>query len=108
MRSISCIVFAVKQDSPQCEQDHIGNRSITRRLRPLPKVRATRLRSTPARPHAAQRYLDEVERDDVERAGGANLDDRFRFATIKGAPPDDDLAFTRFGILLALECVVKR
>ena len=69
----------------------------------MPNVRATRLSSTPARPHEAQRCLDEVDRDDVERTGGTDLDDRFGFAAIKGVPSDDDFGFARFAILLAFD-----
>ena len=53
------------------------------------------------RPHETQRFLDEVDRDDVERAGRANLDDRFGFAPVKGTPPDDDFGFARLAVLLA-------
>ncbi len=41
IRSISCIVFAVKYDSPQLGHDHNGTPSMTRRLAPLPKLRVT-------------------------------------------------------------------
>ena len=81
----------------------MGIPSTTRRLRPPPKVRATRLSCTPARPHEAQRYLDEVDRDDVERARGTDFDDRFGLASVKGTPSDDDLGFVRLAILLALD-----
>ena len=80
----------------------MGIPSITRRLFPLPKVRATRRSCTPARPQAAHRDLDEVDRDDVEDARKANPDDRLGLAAIGGTPPDNDLGFARFAILLAL------
>ena len=67
----------------------------------MPKVRATRRSCTPARPHEAQRYLDEEDRDDVERAARANLNDRFGFAAVKGTPTDDDFGFARLAVLLA-------
>ena len=41
IRSSSCMVRAVKYDSPQLGHDHIGMRSITRRSLPVPKVRLT-------------------------------------------------------------------
>jgi len=41
MRSISCMVFAVKYDSPQAGQDQRGTPSMTRRFAPLPKLRVT-------------------------------------------------------------------
>ena len=41
IRSISCIVFAVKYDSPQLGHDHSGTPSMTRRFAPLPKLRVT-------------------------------------------------------------------
>ena len=80
----------------------MGITSIIRRFFPLPKVRATRRSCTPARPHAAQRGLDDVDRDEVEDASEADFDDRFSLPSIEGAPPDNDLAFARFAILLAL------
>jgi hypothetical protein len=103
MRSSSCIVCAVKYDSPQCGQDHIGIPSTTRRLRPLPKVRVTRLSCTPTRPQEAQRSLNEVDRDDVERPREAELDDDFCLAPIKAASSDEDFGFTRLAVSLALD-----
>lgn len=85
----------------------MGIPSITNRFVPLPKVRATRRSCTPARPHAAHRNLDEVDRDDVEDAHEADLDDRFGFALFKGTPSDDDFGFARFAIFLALNDVAS-
>ncbi len=47
--------------------------------------------------------LDRVDRDDIERARDANLDDRFGFVAIKGAPSDDGLGFARSAILLPFD-----
>lgn len=41
MRSISCMVCAVKYDSPQREHDHMGMASMTSSAAPLPKLRVT-------------------------------------------------------------------
>ena len=54
-------------------------------------------------PQEAQRCLEEIDRDDVERARAAGLDDRFRFAPIKATPSDKDFGFVRLAILLALD-----
>jgi len=72
-------------------------------LRPLPKVRVTRLSCAPARPQEAQPCLAEVDRDDVERPRGARLDDDFCLAAIKATPSDEDLGFTRLAVSLPLD-----
>ena len=72
-------------------------------MRPLPKVRVTRLSCTPVRPQEAQRCLDEVNRDDVERAREANLDDDFGRTPIKAVPLDEDFGFACLAIPLALD-----
>jgi len=66
-------------------------------------VRVTFLSCTPARPQEAQRCLEEVDRDDVERTRRPELDDGFGFAPIKGAPLDEDFGLTRSAIFLALD-----
>jgi hypothetical protein len=66
-------------------------------------VRATRLSWTPTRPQEAQTCLDAVDRDDIERPGGTNLDDHLGLAAIKGVASDDDFDFARFAIPLALD-----
>lgn len=102
IRSSSCIVCAVKYDSPQRGQDHIGIPSTTRRVGPVPKVRATRRSRAPARPQEAHRDLNEVDRDDIEDARAVDLDNRFAFAVIENLSSDDGLGFARFTIFLAL------
>ena len=76
---------------------------MTRRLRPAPKERPTRLSWTPARPHEAQRCLEEVDGDDVERACGADFRDRFGLAAVKRSSLIDDFGFTRLAVPLALD-----
>lgn len=93
----------MKYDSPQCGQDHIGIPSTTRRVGPLPKVRATRRSCGPARPQEAHRDLDEVDRDDIEDAREVDFDNRFAFAAIENPPSDDGLGFARSAIFLALD-----
>lgn len=63
----------------------------------------TRLSCTPPRPQDAQRWLDEVDRDDVERAREAKLDDDFGLAPIKATPLDKDFRFTRLAVSLAFD-----
>ena len=58
---------------------------------------------TPAPPHEAQRCLDEEDRDDVERAREAKLDDNFGFTLIKATPSDEDFRFTRSAVSLPLD-----
>ena len=79
----------------------MGISSITRRFFPLPKVRATRRSCTPTRLHAAHGALDKADRDEVEDASKADLDNRFGLVAIDAASPDDNLGFARFAILLA-------
>ena len=78
----------------------MGIRSTTRRFRPPPNVRATRLSWTPARPQEAQTCLDAVDRDDIECARGTDFDDRLGLAAIEGIASDDDFDFACFAIPL--------
>ena len=63
----------------------MGIPSITSNDLPLPKLRVTRRRCTPDRPHEAHNPLDEIDRDDVENAREAEFDDRFGLAVIERA-----------------------
>ena len=83
MRSISCIVCAVKYDSPQCGHDQTGMLSMTKSDGPRPKLRVTLRTVAPSRPHEAQTELDTVGGDDKECTAGAELDDRFGFDAFK-------------------------
>lgn len=103
MRSISCKVCAVKYDSPQCGHDHMGMLSITSSADPRPKLRVTSRCCTPARPHAAQRGLGAVDREDKERSVRGELDDRFCGAIAERAASDDIFDFTRLPVALALD-----
>ncbi len=55
------------------------------------------------RPHEAHRHLEEVDRDDVERARAPKLDDGFDFQAVKATPADEDFGFICLAILLALD-----
>ena len=58
----------------------------------------------PGRPQEAQRNaLDEVDRDDIENARRADLDDCFGFAVIERAAADDGFGFPGFAIFLSLD-----
>ena len=104
VRSISsCMVWAVKYDSPQRGHDHMGMPSTTGKDLPLPKLRVTRRRCTPARPHEAHTPLDEVERDDVENRRVADFDDRFGLAAIERPASDDDFSLMGLAVFLALD-----
>ena len=107
IRSISCIVCAVKYDSPQCGQDHIGMPSMTSKSFPLPKVRVTLRSCGPARPQDRQVALDEVDRDEEERTPGADFDDGLSFKTAERAPADDVLDFAGFGVSLSLDNLAR-
>ena len=102
IRSISCIVCAVKYDSPQCGHDHIGMPSMTRRSFPLPNVRVTLRRWGPARPHDAQSPLDEVDGDDEERTGEADFDDGFSFVAGERAAADEIFDLAGLAVSLSL------
>jgi hypothetical protein len=97
------MVWAVKYDSPQCGHDHMGMPSTTSNDLPLPKLRVTRRRCTPKRPHEAHTPLDEVERDDVENARVADFDDRFGLAAIERPASDDDFGLVSLTVFLALD-----
>ena len=59
--------------------------SITRSLRPVPKLRVTRRSCGAAWPQAAQTALCGIDRDDVEDAREADFDDGLCFAAIERA-----------------------
>lgn len=103
MRSISCRVCAVKYDSPQCGHDHKGMPSITSSADPRPKLRVTSRCCTPAWPHAAQRNLGSVYREDEESSVRGKLDDRFCAAVAERVASDDVLDFTRLSVALVLD-----
>jgi hypothetical protein len=77
--------------------------SMTRRSLPLPKVRVTLRRWSPGRPHEAQARSDKVDRDDVERAGRAEFDDRFGLVAGERAPADDALDLAGLAVPLSLD-----
>ena len=103
MRSISCRVCAVKYDSPQCGHDHNGMPSITSSDGPRPKLRVTSRCCTPARPHAAQRSLGAVDRDDEEIPIRGNLGNRFGGGIAERVTSDDIFDFARLPVALALD-----
>jgi hypothetical protein len=93
----------VKYDSPQCGHDQNGMPSITSSDGPRPKLRVTSRSCTPARPHAAQRSLGEVDGKDEEITVRGELDDRFREDTTERVASDDIFDFTRLPVALALD-----
>ena len=93
----------MKYDSPQCGHDHKGIPSITSSDGPRPKLRVTSRRCTPARPHAAQRSLGAVDRDDEEIPVRGELDDRFGGSIVERAASDDIFDFVRLPVALALD-----
>ena len=103
MRSISWRVCAVKYDSPQCGHDHKGMPSITSSDGPQPKLRVTSRCCTPVRPHAAQRGLGTIDRDDEEIPLRGNLDDRFDGDVAERVASDDIFDFARLPVALALD-----
>lgn len=103
MRSISCRVCAVKYDSPQCGHDQSGIPSITSSDGPRPKLRVTSRCCTPVRPHAAQRSLGAVDRDDEESPVRGNFDDRFGGEIAERIASDDIFDFARLPVALALD-----
>lgn len=103
MRSISCKVRAVKYDSPHRGHDHIGMPSMTRSVRPVPKLRVTRRNCGAAWPQAAQTALCGIDRDDVEDAREADFDDGLCFAAIERDATDDDFRFIGFLVFLPFD-----
>jgi hypothetical protein len=103
MRSISCMVCAVKYDSPHRGQDHSGIPSITSSERPVPKLRVTRRNCGLAPPHVAQTALCGIDRDDVEDAREADFDDGLCFAATERDAADDDFRFIGFLVFLPFD-----
>jgi hypothetical protein len=85
------MVLAVKYDSPHREHDHMGMRSMTRSVRPVPKLRVTRRSCGTPWPQAAHTDSSGIDRDDIEDAGLADFDDDLRFAAVERDAADDDL-----------------
>ena len=85
----------------------MGMPSTTSKDLPLPKLLVTRRRCTPERPHEAHTPLDEIDRDDVENARDADLDDRFGLSVIERASSDDDFCFVGLSVFLALNDVAR-
>lgn len=107
MRSISWRVCAVKYDSPQCGHDHKGMPSITSSDGPRPKLRVTSRCCTPVRPHAAQRGLGTIDRDDEEIPVWSDLDDRFGKGSAECIASDDIFDFMRLPVALALDDLTR-
>ena len=107
MRSSSCIVLAVKYDSPQAEHDHIGTASTTNNVAPDPKLRVTLLIERLLLPQFAQGSSTEVDRDDVETAGRTDFGDRFSSVTGKGCALDDVLDFARRPVTLTFNDLAR-
>ena len=103
MRSNSCIVCAVKYDSPQPGQDHIGMFSMTRRLAPFPKPRVTYFSCTLPLPQCAHAHSTDVDSDDDELAALANLGDDFAGIAFARGTLDDVLDFTGRTVSLAVQ-----
>ncbi len=103
MRSISCMVCAVKYDSPQAEHDHMGMRSMTKRSAPLPKLRVTYFNCGLALPQFAHDFSAEVDGDDDELPARADFGDDFAGEAFEGSAADDVLRFPRGAVSLALD-----
>lgn len=102
MRSISCIVRAVKYDSPQRAQDHMGIPSMTSSAAPLPKLRVTYSSCGPVAPQCARLRSALVDSEDEELANDADLDDGFCPRAIERAAVDDVLDLAGLDVALAL------
>lgn len=74
---------------------------------PLPKLLVTRRRCTPEWPHEAHTPLDDIDRDDVENAREAELDDRFGLAVLERTSSNDDFCFVGLTVFLALNDVAR-
>ena len=81
IRSISCMVCAVNQDSPQCGHEIRGMPSITSRSRPLPKLRVKARSVRPVLAQCTQGSSERIDGDENEPAAVANL------TTVSAAPP---------------------
>ena len=96
------MVCAVKYDSPQREQDHMGMPSMTSSAPPLPKLRVTYFSCGDPPPQRAHCRSAEIDSDDDEPAAKADFDDDFGGRAIEGDARDDALDVARLGVALAL------
>ena len=101
IRSISCMVCAVNQDSPQCGHEIRGMPSITSRSRPLPKLRVTARSVRPVPAQYTQGSSERIDGDENELAAVADFDDGFCGAAVKPDALDNALDFARFAVALA-------
>ena len=108
MRSISCIVCAVKYDSPQLRHDHMGINSITSSAAPFPKLRVTCFRCNALLPQCAHFCSTEVGSDDDELAGEADFDDGFGRSAAERDAGDDTFDFTGLGVALTLNNLARK
>lgn len=81
----------------------MGTRSMTSNRSRLPKLRVTIRSCTPGRPQATHNSLAEIDRDDVERSGWADLDDGFRTFAPERDATDDCFCFAGVVVFLALD-----
>lgn len=107
IRSTSCNVFAEKYDSPQLGQDHIGIRSITSRLAPVPKLRVTSRCCTLGLAQKAQAPSAAVRGDDDEFAGEPDLDDDFGGGAVECDAGNDALDFVALRVALVLDDLAR-
>ncbi len=81
--------------------------SITSSDGPRPKLRVTSRCCTPVRPHAAQRGLGTIDRDDEEIPVRGNLDHRFGKGIAECIASDDIFDLARLPVALALDDRVR-
>jgi hypothetical protein len=85
----------------------MGMFSITSSFSPRPKLRVTYRSSTPFFPHEAQMSLEEIDRDDEERAGPPDFDDGLSFVAGERDSADKRLDFSRLAIARALNDLAR-
>ena len=107
MRSSSCIVWAVKYDSPQLGQDHMGIRSTTNKSAPVPKLRVTYFSCTLLLAQKVHDLSTEVDGDDNELAVRAKLCDDCAGGAFEGCTLDDVLDFAGRTVTLALDDLTR-
>ena len=107
MRSISCIVSALKYDSPQLGHDHIGIDSITSSAAPFPKLRVTCFSCNAPLPQCAHFCSTEVGSDDDKLATEADFNDGFGGSAVERDSCNDAVDFTGLGVVLALDDLAR-
>jgi len=82
--------------------------SITSKAAALPKLRVTLLICTDELPQWAQRWSEDIGRDDDKFAGEADFEDSLGWLAVEGDAGDNDFAFAGLAVALALRDLPRK